>query len=99
MKQQPFRFVVRFPRDLRDRIAEAAQLYRRSMNSEIVARLEQSLAGLPDGREESKLEPPFFEQIESTFRRDLSDTEDTLIRLFRRLSERQKDALLGLLSG
>ena len=99
VKQQPFKFVVRLPRDLRDRIEEAARLYRRSMNSEIVARLEQSLAGLPDDRTESNLEPPFFEHIESTFRRDLSDQEDKLIRLFRRLSERQRNALVGLLNG
>ena len=99
MKQQPFKFVVRLPIELRDLIFEAAKLYRRSMNSEIVARLEQSLTGLHGERHESDLEPPFFEHIETTFRRDLSDKEDTLIRLFRRLSERQRDALLGLLSG
>lgn len=68
------------------------------MNSEIVARLERSLGGLP-GKSESDIEPPFFRHIEMIFRRDLSDQEDNLIRLFRRLSQRQRDALMELLSG
>lgn len=34
---------------MRDRIAESAQLYRRSMNSEIVARLQDSFSGLGSG--------------------------------------------------
>lgn len=35
-------FVVRFPGGMRDRIAESAKASGRSMNAEIVARLEQS---------------------------------------------------------
>lgn len=35
-------FVVRFPDGMRDRIAEAAKNNKRSMNAEIVARLQQS---------------------------------------------------------
>jgi hypothetical protein len=35
-------FVVRFPEGMRDRIAEVAQANGRSMNSEIIARLEAS---------------------------------------------------------
>lgn len=68
------------------------------MNSEIVARLERSLGGLPGAREKG-IEPPFFRHIEMTFRRDLSDQETDLIRLFRRLSQSQRDALTDLLSG
>ena len=68
------------------------------MNSEIVARLERSLGGLP-GKGESDIEPPFFRHIEMIFRRDLSDQEDNLIKLFRRLSQRQRNALTELLSG
>jgi hypothetical protein len=37
-------FVVRLPEGMRDRIAESAKLNNRSMNAEIVARLEVSLA-------------------------------------------------------
>ena len=93
-----FKFVVRLPISLHARIAETAHHYRRSMNSEIVARLERSLGGLPDA-EETEIEPPFFRHIEMTFRRDLTDQETDLVRLFRRLSQRQRDALTDLLSG
>ena len=93
-----FKFVVRLPISLHARIAETAHHYRRSMNSEIVARLERSLGGLPDAHE-AEIEPPFFRHIEMTFRRDLTDQETDLIRLFRRLSQRQRDALTDLLSG
>ena len=97
-REQTFNFMVRLPLSLRTRISEAAHRYRRSMNAEIVARLDRSLAGLP-GDGETAVEPPFFRHIETTFRRDLSDQEDQLIRLFRRLSQRQRDALTDLLSG
>lgn len=46
MKEKPYKFAVRLPMSMRDRIAESAQLYRRSMNSEIVARLQESFSGL-----------------------------------------------------
>ena len=98
MPSQSYKFVLRLPKDLRCRVAEAAELYRRSINSEIVARLEQSLAGIPEDAAERRIEPPFFPQIETTFRRDLSDDEDRLIRLYRRLSKQQRDALIELLS-
>ena len=48
MERKPFpsetqeRFIVRFPDGMRDRIAEAAKANNRSMNAEIVARLEES---------------------------------------------------------
>ena len=93
------RFLVRLPEDLHRRVGEAAQRYRRSMNSEIVARLDRSLNGLPGAESESSVEPAFFPHIETTFRRDLSDQEDSVIRLFRRLSARQREALLTLLAG
>lgn len=50
MERKPFpsetqeRFIVRFPDGMRDRIAEAAKANNRSMNSEVVARLERSFA-------------------------------------------------------
>lgn len=42
-------FVVRFPDGMRDRIAEAAKAANRSMNAEIVARLEQSFESKSEG--------------------------------------------------
>ena len=97
MSSSPYKFVLRLPVPLRERVTEAASLYRRSLNSEIVARLEQSLTGVPEDDVETRIEPPFFPYIETTFRRDLSDDEDQLIRLFRRLSTKQRQALLDLL--
>ena len=41
------RFLVRFPDGMRDLIADAAKTNSRSMNSEIVARLTESLSGPP----------------------------------------------------
>ena len=98
MPSQSYKFVLRLPNGLRERIGEAADLYRRSINSEIVARLEQSLMGIPNDAAETQVEPPFFPQIETTFRRDLSDDEDRLIRLYRRLSTGQRRALIDLLT-
>lgn len=37
------KFVVRLPEGMREQIAEVARSHHRSMNSEIIARLEQSL--------------------------------------------------------
>lgn len=54
MKEKPYKFVVRLPTSMRDRIAESAQLYRRSMNSEIVARLQESFSGLGSNNQDSK---------------------------------------------
>lgn len=48
MERKPFpsetqeRFIIRFPDGMRDRIKEAAEANNRSMNAEIVARLEGS---------------------------------------------------------
>lgn len=99
MASQPYRLVLRLPEELRVRVTEAAHRYRRSLNSEIIARLEQSLGGMPRDANESELEPPFFAQIETALRHDLTDEEDALIRLYRRLSAKQRSALLNLLKG
>ena len=46
MKQPPYKYMVRLPVPMRDLIAESARHYRRSMNSDIVARLQHSFSGL-----------------------------------------------------
>ena len=74
-------------------------MYRRSMNAEILARLEYSLNGIPADAEISAVEPAFFPYSETTFRGELSDEENTLIHLFRRLSSSQRAALVDLLRG
>ena len=92
------KFVVRLPKELRNLIAERAGGYHRSMNSEIVIRLEQSLKGLPIVSEESDLEPPFHSQIERVFRNQLTAEEELLMLSIRRLTEAKRKALLDLLS-
>ena len=44
-KEKPYKFIVRLPTVLRNQIADAAKYYRRSINSEIVARLERTFSG------------------------------------------------------
>ena len=93
------RFVLRLSPALHRRVTEAAATYRRSMNAEILARLEYSLNGIPADDDVSAVEPAFFPYLETTFRGELSDEENTLIRLFRRLSSGQRAALVDLLGG
>lgn len=52
-------FVVRFPDGMRNRIAEAAKANNRSMNAEIVARLQESFAGRshPDSTGYARFDP------------------------------------------
>ncbi len=96
-RKEAHRFLLRLPPELHGRVAEAAHLYRRSMNSEIIARLEHSLSGIPVDDEVAPLEPAHFRYSETTFRKDLSNEEDELIRLYRRLSRTQRRALVELL--
>jgi len=97
MAKPTHNFVVRFPQGLRDRIYEASQMYRRSMNSEIISRLEQTLNGLPDQQFETSIAPAFFPEIERALRGDLSGEEKNLIFCYRRLSATQRKALIELL--
>ena len=97
MAKPTHNFVVRFPPGLRDRIYEASQMYRRSMNSEIISRLEQTLNGLPDQQFETSIAPAFFPEIERALRGDLSGEEKNLIFCYRRLSASQRKALIELL--
>lgn len=96
MKEQPYRFVVRLPPTMRDRINDAARTYRRSMNSEIIARLEESFAALnppPQVQEPSGLNP----RMERLMKQQLDPDEESLVEAFRRLSPVQRQALLQLL--
>ena len=96
-KQKPYKFVVRFPIQLRNQIADAATYYRRSMNSEIVARLEHSFSGIPSASDEYERAPHMHSQIESFLNRTLSNDEEQVVRAFRRLTEEKRKALLELL--
>jgi hypothetical protein len=67
------------------------------MNSDIVARLQQTFSGLPDETRAKDLEPALHEQIEDLFRRELSVDEESLIRAYRRMSGKKQEALKNLL--
>lgn len=83
------KFVVRLPDGMRERIADVARNHHRSMNSEIIARLEQSMlqeASLGD-EVELRLDSP-----------ELSLHERELLQRFRQLSRRQQNALVSLIA-
>ena len=93
------KFVVRLPEGMRQRIAEVAKNYHRSMNSEIVSRLESSL------RTEVCINHEYDgeENMESTglgetINIDLSHQEFALIEKVRQLSPQKQQAILDLLA-
>lgn len=75
------RFIVRMPEGMRDQIAEHAAANHRSMNSEIIARLQASL-----GAEQS-----------TRTSNDTGSQEDLLLAAFRKLPSEKRSALLRLL--
>lgn len=79
------KFVVRLPDGMRERIADVARNHHRSMNSEIIARLEQSM--LQESTLDDDLNSP-----------DLSLHERELLQRFRQLSRRQQNALVALIA-
>ncbi len=83
------KFVVRLPDGMRDRIAEVARNQHRSMNSEIIARLESSLQqdGVSIQEDTLRLDSP-----------ELSFHERELLQRFRLLAQRQQNALLALIA-
>ena len=97
MKERPYKYMVRLPPSMRGLIAESARHYRRSMNSDIVARLQMTFSGLLDDTAAGHLSPPLHDRFETLFHQDLSDEEARLIRCYRRLPEHKRDALRALL--
>ena len=95
MKQATFssrtadKFVVRLPDGMRERIADVARNHHRSMNSEIIARLEHSLIQL--GEEEGGAALQLDNQ-------ELLPHEQQLLMRFRQLSRRQQNALVALIA-
>lgn len=92
------KFVVRLPYGMRARIAEVSRLSHRSMNSEIVARLEDSLAGqtrVAEPQPDYRATRP----MQSVPRPTGVDQEGQLISCFRRLSRERQRALIKFLEG
>ena len=83
------KFVVRLPDGMRERIAVVARNHHRSMNSEIIARLEQSLI------QEGALGEELSLRLDSP---ELSLHERELLQRFRQLSHRQQNALVSLIA-
>ena len=97
-KEKPYKYVVRLPPQMRSQLAESAQHFRRSINSDIVARLLQSFSGIPDDTKERSLAPPLHDALEQMFRQEFSEEEWQLIRTYRRLSKDKRLALQSLLN-
>jgi plasmid stability protein len=83
------KFVVRLPDGMRDRIAEVARNHHRSMNSEIIARLEQSM------QQEASLGDDLALRLDSP---ELTLSERELLQCFRQLTRRQQNALVALIA-
>jgi hypothetical protein len=98
MGETVYKYLVRLPIAMRELLAQSAEYHRRSINSEIVARLHLSFSGLPGVEERRALAPALHEQFERLLHRDLSEEEELLIRRFRGLSAGKRAALLDLLS-
>ncbi|MCQ4346812.1 Arc family DNA-binding protein [Pseudomonas stutzeri] len=85
------KFVVRLPEGMRARIAEVARHYHRSMNSEIIARLERTLLA------EGQLPSTHIAPGPATAG-DLPPHEHQLLQRFRQLPQPQQSALIALLN-
>ncbi len=93
------KFVVRLPEGMRQRIAEVAKNYHRSMNSEIVSRLESSLRTEACILHEYE-EGASTEAVETgeTIKIDLTQQEFALIEKVRQLPAQKQQAILDLLA-
>lgn len=76
------KFVVRLPDGMRERIAEVARTHHRSMNSEIIARLEQSI-----NQEQN---------VEAIDPNTVTVHERRMLNAFRKLTGNKQQALLML---
>ncbi|MEQ3680716.1 Arc family DNA-binding protein [Alcanivorax sp.] len=79
------KFVVRFPCGMRNLVAEAASHSHRSMNAEIIARLEHSLNNWPQALPHITTAVP------------QGNEETVLLERFRQLPQSKQQALLALL--
>ena len=89
------KFVVRLPDGMRQKIAQVARSYHRSMNSEIVSRLESSLRAEPtlmSDQERSALEEGGMSSVE------VNPQESAVINRFRQMPITKRQALLEILN-
>jgi hypothetical protein len=98
MSENRYKYLVRLPQQLRDRLAESAEYYRRSLNSDIIARLHLSFSGLPGAEVQNAIAPPLHNHIHDALHPELSREEQLLVRLYRGLPVGKRAALMDLLS-
>jgi hypothetical protein len=94
------KFVVRLPGGMRQAIADVARRSRRSMNSEIVARLEHSLADQDaiEPTAEDRFQSPALRAVtNNALQATASDQERRLLQAFRQLDAGKQQALLKLM--
>lgn len=99
------KFVVRLPNGMRRRIAEVAKQYHRSMNSEIVSRLELSLDTENVGNDaptevlekKARYNTHSMSEIQTLDLSSLSSEEKSLIELVLHLSSDKQKALIQFL--
>lgn len=100
------KFVVRLPKGMRQHIAELAYQHHRSMNSEIVSRLEQSISveqggGVKKSTGEFEFIPKALGAVESEFSRgankELGVHGEEVIRRLNELHPSQRQAVLTIL--
>ncbi|HAR31918.1 MAG TPA: DNA-binding protein [Gammaproteobacteria bacterium] len=97
MTEKNYKYLVRLPTSLRDRLADSAAHYRRSLNSDMIARLQQSFGEAPVDQR-PVLPGPASMNPTAGGQRELSVEEFSLVRRFRGLSPAKRAALLDLLS-
>lgn len=93
-RQEIEKFVVRLPKGMRSKIAHVSRLSRRSMNSEIIARLEQSFAVLESDDSNSPA-APLLRAVEAPTQ---ANQETILLAHFRTMGADKQAALLELLT-
>lgn len=80
------KFVVRLPDGMREKISDVSRIAHRSMNSEIIARLEQSLKAEAE---------PTTADLQTA---QLSRLEQDMIKRFRHLTNVQQKALIDIIA-
>lgn len=94
-RQEVEKFVVRLPKGMRAKIAEVSRLSHRSMNSEIIARLEESLG--QNGSSGSAPAAPLLRAVDSQSDASLAQLEREVLARFRALGSEKRAALLELI--
>jgi hypothetical protein len=101
-KPEVEKFVVRLPNGMRQEIADVARRSRRSMNAEIVTRLERSLlendhVEIADKELSTATTQPLRVAADSSSQTN-GEEEQRLLQAFRNLNIRKREAILQLLA-